>query len=50
MGYNKLQRKITAYVYGKKKINNMAVATYKNYTEIRDILNSTDKKKGKKKM
>ncbi len=47
MGYNKLQRKLTAYVYGKRKINKMAVATYKNYTEIRDILNRNDKKKGK---
>lgn len=45
MGYNKFQRKITAYIYGKKKINKMAVNTYKNFTEVEKILNSTGKKK-----
>ncbi|MGN0394103.1 MAG: hypothetical protein ACI4EF_01970 [Coprococcus sp.] len=42
MGYNKLQRKITAYIYGKRKINNVAVNTYKNYTEVKKVLNSID--------
>lgn len=48
MGYNKLQRKITAYVYGRKRINNMAVSVYKNYSEIKYILNKGNKSNARK--
>lgn len=39
MGYNKWQRKMTAMVYSKRQLNKMAVNTYRNYSEVRDILN-----------
>lgn len=43
MGYNKLQRKMTAMVYSKKRLNEMAVNAYRNYSEVRDVLNFDNK-------
>ncbi len=49
MGYNKLQRKMTALIYSKKRLNQVAVNTYRNYAEVRDTLNMNGTSEKRKK-
>ncbi len=39
MGYNKIQRRITAYVYGKRRFNRSCVRLYKSCDEVKNVLN-----------
>lgn len=40
MGYNKMQRKLTAFVYSKRRLNQSAIKTYDHFTEVINILNA----------
>lgn len=47
MAYSKMQKKLTAMVYSKKKLNKAAVKAYNNFKEIEKTLNKDTSKRGK---
>jgi hypothetical protein len=45
MGYNKLQRKLSAFSYSKKSMNQMVLRTYNHLKDVEEILSGKGTKK-----